>query len=712
MVDIKRQDITLSDWTKWISADEFAWGSYFYSEWIQSWYSTKWFKLWPAIEKDTLNERRNWFPIAVWQAGSRFVAFTEDWFVELNWAYNGSTYWAADWWAIYCAWSNNPAWVWWYVYWPYALIFKSNSAIRINIDSIYDRESQLLDNPRFREDASGWTVWTWWYVFNNWMAHIAWNTWTLSTNITLSDEWYLRYAIKVTSCTAWTVTVSTDVSGTEKTVITTEAWTNGWYVGKDNKASAGSQTVSITVTPSSDFDWNVNVVNLFYFDSNEETAISGITNYDKHFAIEWQWDIYIASKDTIDVLSTVDWTISYSKKLVWVWEEIVALTQAADSLIIWTTNWADSFQYYWNWVDSAASECIRWEWQIIRWVIWTETISYVLTSPRIIWATWTMYRLYSVSGYQRSLIASNAYQSQNSQWNLEHYHPTKKFVFNDVRWPESMCIYLDNLYLPWCDGIYQFWQTIPWLSKSWTRPIKYETWATKVFLFKIRESIWFIYTKDYKQYYCSLDEWAYQSHWYLVTDSIYWDKIGTRKALEKMKLGYKNLASNTGNIKIYAIVDDDYFWRFDVTWVTNRPEIWDIYELETADVKMEVININKTSGTAWEITLRTIENKGSTSVISENLLTKVTWDGDNTITTWWNYDNMCLIKTIETENQWYGADLIFGKDFVNNYLPYWHKIQLVIELNRIRNYLSDHDESKTPEIYELSIQSDITDVVL
>ena len=29
MVDIKRQDITLQDWTKGISSYEFAWGSYF-----------------------------------------------------------------------------------------------------------------------------------------------------------------------------------------------------------------------------------------------------------------------------------------------------------------------------------------------------------------------------------------------------------------------------------------------------------------------------------------------------------------------------------------------------------------------------------------------------------------------------------------------------------------------------------------------------------
>jgi hypothetical protein len=72
-----------------------------------------------------------------------------------------------------------------------------------------------------------------------------------------------------------------------------------------------------------------------------------------------------------------------------------------------------------------------------------------------------------------------------------------------------------------------------------------------------------------------------------------------------------------------------------------------------------------------------------------------------------NYDNMCLIKTIETENQEYGSDLIFGKDFVDNYMPYWHKLQLVIELNR-----SAWNSYRTPEIYELSMVSDITDVTL
>jgi hypothetical protein len=71
---------------------------------------------------------------------------------------------------------------------------------------------------------------------------------------------------------------------------------------------------------------------------------------------------------------------------------------------------------------------------------------------------------------------------------------------------------------------------------------------------------------------------------------------------------------------------------------------------------------------------------------------------------------MCLIKTIETENQEYGSDLIFGKDFVNNYIPYWHKIQFVIEINRTGAGVTN--TYRTPEIYELSFISDITDITL
>ena len=154
-------------------------------------------------------------------------------------------------------------------------------------------------------------------------------------------------------------------------------------------------------------------------------------------------------------------------------------------------------------------------------------------------------------------------------------------------------------------------------------------------------------------------------------------------------------------------MDDDYFWRFDVTGVATRPELGDVYEV-AEDTTAKIIDIQKTSTTAGTITFATVENGGSLST-AKNTLTKVSGDGDASLSTNYNYDNMCLIKTIESEQQGYGGDLIFGKNFVNNYIPFWHKIQFVIELNKKDTYRNDY---RTPEVYEISMISDITDVTL
>jgi hypothetical protein len=66
---------------------------------------------------------------------------------------------------------------------------------------------------------------------------------------------------------------------------------------------------------------------------------------------------------------------------------------------------------------------------------------------------------------------------------------------------------------------------------------------------------------------------------------------------------------------------------------------------------------------------------------------------------------MCHIKTIESENQTYGSDLVFCKDFISSNMPYRYKIQFVIELN-------SNDRRLSPEVYEFSMHSDIDDVVL
>lgn len=713
MVEVKRQDITLSDWTKWISADEFAWGSYFYAEWIQSWYSTKWFKLWHWLSVHTLNERTLWYPVAAYPckwdpitSTNSVIYFTKDGKLEMQWKLNWSTSWDwwEDWgWAIFCEPINQAIPInWWFVYGDYALILSDNFIQKIDYKNSYKLYWQSITNPRFEDGTTWWTVWTWWDLTTWWMKHTTGNTGPLTTDANWYDTSTLgRLAIKIVNCTQWNVTVS--INNWDNDSFDTEEWRNGWFTEAPSNIS-DSTTYTITITPSSDFNGTVEALNFWTFNRNYYEEINWLTDADNHIAVERWWDIYIASWNTIDVLSTLDWRISDSKNLIRSDEEIIGMTQQWDSLIIWATNGIDSHQYYWNGVDSVAAECITWRWQVIRAVTWTETISYVLAGTWWI-SSWHAYRLYSVSGYQRSLIALNAYKVFGNDWDLQHYHPNKKFVFNDTERSASMCIFMDNLYLPWCDWIYKFWQTIPWLSNAWSRPISYEKWADRLFLYQNWKVLWFCYRNNQRNYYATAENELYTPNWYLVTDSIYRDKLGSRKAIEKMKLWYKSVSSDYGNIKIYAIVDDDYFWRFDVTGITNRPEIWDKYEVAD-DTIAEIINIKKTTNNKWEITFRTVSNKWSL-VRADSILAKISWEWDATITTNRNYDNMCLIKTIETENQEYGADLIFGKDFVNNYMPYWHKIQLVIELN-----ITSWNNRRTPEIYELSMVSDITDVTL
>ena len=90
-----------------------------------------------------------------------------------------------------------------------------------------------------------------------------------------------------------------------------------------------------------------------------------------------------------------------------------------------------------------------------------------------------------------------------------------------------------------------------------------------------------------------MDNRIYTAWGYLVTESIYWDKLSTRKALEKLKIGFKNVASSVGGIKIYAIVDDNYFWRFRPTSTpSTRPSVGDVYEV-AHNTTAEVIAVDK-----------------------------------------------------------------------------------------------------------------------
>lgn len=700
MVDVKREDLTLQDWTKGISADEFAWGSYFYSEWISSGYSTKWFELGYKYRKWLLNSRRNWRTIAITPSTNYwFLCFTKDGRIEAEDYWNdwdkGSLYSY-----IPFSWSDTTWYENWLLFGNYAIWIRQRRVDVIDYNNLFDENSQLLPNPDL-SDSTWWTVGTWWTITDDWAVHTTWETWTLNSTPTWSytSSDVMRCVLKIKDWTNGNITVT--LWNWSQTSQDRADWLYVFSLKCDS-------TTELVITPSSTFNGTIESVNIYQYDNDAikdwVTTLYNPNNTWPRPALCWEWDLYVASGNRVTVISLTDWG-HRGRELVDENYTIVSITQQAWNLILWATNGYDSRQYYWNWVDAVATEVIEWKWLIIQWVTGTETVSYVLTTS---WATswsveWYEYRLYIVSGYQRNLIASKLYMQQSQEYlNAWHYNVNKKFDFNDVTWYWAMTIFLDSLYIPWCDGVYKYWADIPWLSKSWTRPIKYDTWATNIVLGQRWHFLGIATTVDGKNYIWYVDNRGYTDNGYLISEAIYWDRLSTRKSLEKIKIWYKNVASSVGGIKVYAIVDDTYFWRFRPTSnPTLRPSVWDIYNIAN-NTTGKVIDVDIDNGV---ITLVTVNDTWSYTWVANTTLTKVSWDGDDSITVGYNYDNMCLIKTIESDNQWYGSDLIFGKDFVNSYMPYWYKIQFVVEL-------SSNDSRLSPEIYEFSIHSDIDDIVL
>jgi len=699
MVDIKREDITLQDWTKGISADEFAWGSYFYSEAISSGYNTKGFELWYKVGKLALNSRANWYVVALSpESAYGFVGFTRDGRVEMhdywNWNNRGA-YYAFDAWGAIWNWYLN-----WVTYGNYLFGIRQTWIDRFPSNNFFDVDSQLLSNTDL-SSSTGWTFWTWWTVTSGWAKHTTGNTSSLtSSNVTwtYASTDRFRLAVKVTWWTAWSITVK----WWESTTQTFNEHKDGWYVATLKWAT----TMYAQITPTSIFDGTIEKVELYQYDlsSYSYTSIYWGIYSDKHPALIWEWDLYVATKNIVNIINLSDMWVTY-KELVDENFTIVAMNQQAWNIIIWATDGYDSRQYYWNWVDAVATEVIEWKGLIIKSACGTETISYVLTtSGSTSWVVeWYEYRLYAVSWYQRNLIASKLYQFRSDDYlEAPHYNANKKFDFNDVTDDHWMTIFLDSLFIPGCDGVYKYWYDIPGLRANWVRPIKYDTWATHIVLGQRWHYLGLAFSADGVNYLCQVDNRLYPKTWFLVTEAIYWDKLSSRKALEKIKIWYKNVASTVGNIKVYAIVDDTYFWRFrPTTTPTTRPTIWAVYNVAN-NTKAEVIDVDTAN---WVITLRTTEDKGSYPNLANTTLTKVSWTWDASIAVGYNYDNMCLIKTIESGQQEYSSDLIFWKDFVNTYLPFWHKIQFVVELNSNDSFLS-------PEVYEISMNSDITDITL
>ena len=299
MVDIKRQDITLSDRTKGISADEFAWGSYFYSEAISSWYNTKGFELGYYIWKTTLNNRPEGYTKALsdkWPLG--FTAFTYDGMVEMEVDYN----WNGDG-AYYGSYIGNTDKNYYNGLWYKDSFYciGLDYVEKIPVDNMFNEGGQLLANPDL-SSATWRTLGTGWTTTDEGAKHTTWNTAALvSDTFSGYDSTHrLRCAIKVTWRTAGNITVKWPDANTIK-----YNYPANWRYVTTIRGLSGA--TGITITPSSWFNGTIERAELYDLDLTNYANISLTydtpTSYTYRPALVWEWDLYVAAWSYVNIIN-------------------------------------------------------------------------------------------------------------------------------------------------------------------------------------------------------------------------------------------------------------------------------------------------------------------------------------------------------------------------------------------------------------------------
>lgn len=684
-------NITLNNWSLWLSADEYAWGSYFYAEWIDSYSNSSGFRLWHNIVDTEINKRSGWYPVAMeylnkldeeWYNFVWMVWFTSDWYMESDWLNRAASSSDTFWWALY----KRPTWS--YLNW----LIASGELLGITTDKI-DRISTTIGlfgtnvvNTPDLTSAGTWSVWAWWTPWATGAVHST-GTNTLRQLLTVTS--WKRYRIVTLSTGA--TTGSCEVRFWTDVLWTITPTSDRWLMGT---AVAASASEYVTFIPTNDFNWTIKYVKTQIYDDTKLFPDDiTITSAISHPVCVKQWFVYVGSWSLIDIIDTSTWTVYNTVGVIDDDFSIRSITLSWNSIVIWASNWIRSKQYYWNGIDETVSEIIDRSWNNIASVVADETRTYAIISNNF------ERRAYSVDWYQRTRIANNTYSWRTIEWSNNYYKPNKKYDFL-VNKVNQMAIFNDKLYVNSFWWLYVYGWNIIWINSSRSKPIIVDPVTTTIYtLWKALGKLYIWNRKSSVNYISQIYEYNYTPSWYLVTQAITWDNLSSRKALDQFKIWFKNVDSTIGNIKIYAIVDDDYFWTLSVTGVSVTPTAWAIYNVWT-NTKAEVISTN-ISWWAGTILLKTIDNTANYPWNEITPVTKVSWTGDASITVAWS-TNMALIRTLVSSKQEYNNDFIFWQDFIDKHMPNWHKIQFVIELN-------SNNVNVSPEVYEITLSSTIID---
>lgn len=692
-----------------ISLDEYNWGSYLFSKWIKA--CANRFTLDGKVTEENINYRATWDLIALVTEKATvnkcMFGFTKDWYIEWEWRFNELSF--INWYTS--GYGSYPEWQYWksdswYVNaitcWDYTVWIRANKIdiMKFNDDSWFGLfGTNLVTNPWITSNT-WWTVGSWWTTWANGATHATgWWVTTIVQDITTAGTWKLRISFLVSAWTTGNVACFYNYISLGQ-ISATRNWLWNLYV--DTATGAAD---SFWFIPSDDFDWTITFCDARELDSLESDKET-ITPSTAHPAYYDSPFLYIGSGSTLDIIDTTTWVCESRDIIEW-WFNIVSINRLWDKILIWASDGKNSKQYYWDWVSEQVLETVDWVNKNITNCVVDWNKAYVMVE------NWYHKSVYLVNWYDNTMLATSKKNtfSDYATYNKKRTDIYGKFNFHSYN-SNSMICFDDYVAISWYNWVYLYGIDNP------TEQSKFHyiyTWVSQFLNSTEITALWFKNIYPYASYkknttsswnsYNILANYSYGNYarnWYMITNPILWDDFSSRKTLNKLKIWYKSLSSSIGNIKLYAQVDDDFFWTAYITSaLTVAPVVWDKYQINVSTIKWEVIAVDLTDWVGT-ITLKTYDNtyRHPTSTTYSGTLTKIEWDGDTTIS-YSDLDNFVLLKTITEDQQKYNQTEIFSQAFIDAHMPYWHKINLKIELNTT-------SPSVAPEVWDIGILSDIT----
>lgn len=589
----------ISSFENWMSPDEYkGWDGYFYYwEGINIRKRSKQIFLNNSISVPTqLNTRVNWYVTAILAESSAYqLNSVYDWYVyNLSWVEVFKDSWSRNY--VNMLKVNS----WWTDYW----VILTDTTLHIRTYDSSDIQlwiiwSWIVTTPDF-SSSTWWTIsapWTWRTITWGYAQHTAGNTQTLTNSSAISNTTRYRLYVYIYNRTAWSVTV-------------TFWWVSSWVLSSNGEFYiwwTTSSTASLTITPTSDFDWKIDYIELQ--PSNVTQAYGWITlnssQYkpfyilDNTFLFIWCWNIVTR----IDLTSRVDTDVLTLKSN----EVIRAITRIWESFIIYTNDWSEGYQYFRDWFSTNPDRRIQWYWLPIINVANMWNYDYVICYK--IWVSF----LYKSMWYDRQLMyKSNYLNVENKNYKRFQFYPDTtnaiETVNNLVYFPD----YLDTKYSQaniYSIGSYLPWQ-LDWLNNEYT----ITGTLTKITALLYENSwynlkIWYrLYSApNYYNYVTSVyipeTNNSYWSTGFVETIKFHWDDYSKIKRLEKIRFGYY-LPNSNRNIKVYTSID---WWAYslkktitDTTLKYVTIEWYDIaINFHELQIKFEINHTTGNSDTAY-----------------------------------------------------------------------------------------------------------------